>query len=100
MDDVRGMLRCMTLSDVEGNTDGRGRRLEDEFVIPHTDDGVILSGVCVSATAGSVSILTTYDAKEQVGIACSFALPKGLPITQSIDRQRVFILTRWIWVIA
>jgi hypothetical protein len=38
----------MTLSDVEENTDGRGRRLEDEFVIPHTDDGLILSGVCVS----------------------------------------------------
>lgn len=86
MDDVGGMFGCVTLSDVEGNTDGRGRGLEDEFVIPHADDRLILGGVCVSATAGSVSVLTTYDAKERVGIARSFALPKGLSLTRSVDR--------------
>lgn len=45
MDDVGGMFGCVTLSDVEGNTDGRGRGLEDEFVIPHADDRLILGGV-------------------------------------------------------
>lgn len=74
------MFGSLAPSNVEGDTDGCGTQLEEEFSLPGTNDCRILGRVRVRATARPVTEPTTDDAKELVGRS-SFAFPKGLSIS-------------------